>query len=209
MALLQIRNEIIASIGGRSDVSSQIDDHINYAVSELATMYDFEELAITSTMTTIDTVAEYLLPSELYVLWNVKEETRRNKALIKKDIRLGYDSIDETKTGVPHNYAQFNKTLVLFGMVPNNNNGSNYSIRIRYWKRHSPLVDDGDATVFPAEWERGVRLKAQAFVFGFLDMEEKQAIKQKEFDRWVSRIKLPRAAAQEKAKTAGMNFGNR
>ena len=208
MTLLTIRNEIITSIGGRTDIDGLIDDQVNYALGELSTMYEFEELETTSTMTTTAAQSEYLLPNDLYVLWAVKEETLRNKPLELKDIRLGYDNVDETKTGVPHLYSQFNKTLILYGMVPDDNDGSNYSIRIRYWKKHALLVNDTDAIVLPNEWVRGVRLKATAFVFGILDMEEKQAAKQAEFDRWLTRIKLPRGSQKERAKAMGMNFGS-
>lgn len=207
MTLLTIRTDIITAIGGRSDISSLIDDQINYAVQELATMYEFIELEATATTTTTASQSAYLLPANLYVLWSVKEETRRNKPLELKDIRLGFDNVDETKTGVPSFYAQYNKSLILFGMVPDNNAGSNYSIRIRYWKKHATMVNDSDALTLPLEWERGVRLKAQAFVFGMLDMEEKQKMKQDEFDRWLSRIKLPAGASKEKAKASRMNFG--
>lgn len=207
MTLLTIRDETITSIGGRADVDAMIDDQINFAVAELASMFEFEELEASPTTTTTDKQSAYLLPSDLYVLWSVKEETRRNKPLELKDIRLGFDNVDETKTGVPHFYAQYARRLILFGMVPDDNAGSNYSIRLRYWKKHAKLVNDNDDLLLPAEWERGVRLKSQAFVFGILDMEEKQAAKQREFDRWLSRIKLPKGAAKEKAKASRMNFG--
>ena len=208
MTLLTIRTEIITAIGGRVDVNDLIDDQINFAVEELATMYEFEELETTSTTTTTSGQFEYNLPSDLYVLWNVKEETRRNKPLERKDIRLGFDNVDETKLGVPHFYTTFGKSLILFGMVPDDNDSSNYLIRIRYWKKHARLSADADALVLPNEWERGVRLKAGAFVFGMLDMDDKQAKKQQEFDRWLGRIKLPRGANAEKSKGSRMNFGS-
>jgi len=206
MTLLSIRNEIITAIGGRTDITDLIDDQINYAVSELASMFAFDELHATKTMTTTASQFEYLLPSDLYILWGVKEETRRNKPLEYKDIR-NFDNMDETQTGTPYFFSQFNKSLILFGMVPDNNDGSNYLIRIRYWQKHAILVNDNDSLVTPKEWDRGIRLKAQAFVFGLLDMEEKQDRKQKEFDRWLGRIKLPGGARKEKAKAARMNFG--
>jgi len=208
MTLATIRTETITAIGGRTDVNSLINDQINFAVSELATMYAFEELEGNVTTTTTAAQSAYVLPADLYVLWSVKEETRSNRSLDRKDIQLGFDSIDETKTGAPNFYSIYNKQLILYGQVPDNNSGSNYLIRLRYWKRHATLASDNDALVLPVEWERGVRLKAQAFVFGLLDMEEKQAAKQAEFDRWVTRIKLPKGAGKEKAKRAGMNFGS-
>ena len=207
MTLLTIRTEIITAIGGRTDVSGLIDDQINFAVQELSSMFEFEELEANATTTTADAQSSYLLPSDLYVLWSVKEETKRNKPLLRKDVRLGFDNVDETKTGVPHLYSQYNRALLIFGQVPDTNAGSNYLLRIRYWQKPAVMANDSDNLILPQEWERGVRLKSAAFVFGLLDMNEKEGAKQQEFDRWLSRIKLPKGAAKEKAKAAGANFG--
>lgn len=207
MTLLQIRDDIITQIGGRTDLNDFIDDRINYALDELTTMYEFQELEGNATTTTSDAQSAYLLPTDLYVLWSVKEETKRNRPLERKDIRLGFDSVDETKTGVPTAYTTYNRSLILFNMVPDDNAGSDYSIRIRYWKKQARLSNDSDAHVLPNHWERGVRLKAAAFVFGGLDMEEKQAAKQAEFDRWLQRQKLPQSVEDEKSKMARLNFG--
>ena len=208
MTLLTIRTEIITSVGGRTDIDDLIDDQINYAVQELASMFEFEELEANATTTTVNAQSSYVLPTDLYVLWSDKEETRRNKPLERKDIRLGFDNVDETKTGTPHFYSQYNRALILFGMVPDDNDSSNYLIRIRYWQKPSVMSNDGDELILPQEWERGVRLKAASFTFGLLDMEEKQQMKQAEFDRWLGRIKLPKSAAKEKSKAARMNFSS-
>jgi hypothetical protein len=207
MTLSTIRNQIIASIGGRTDVNDLIDDQINFALDELTTMFEFEELEGNATTTTSDGQSEYSLPSDLYVLWSVKEETKRNKPLEYKQIRLGYDNIDETKTGVPTMYSVYAKTLTVYGMVPDDNAGSDYTLRIRYWKIQARLSNDADNHVLPQHWERGVRLKATAFVMDELDMIEKAAAKHAEFDRWLGRIKLPKGAEKEKAKNSRMNFG--
>ena len=207
MSLKAIRDQIIVEIGGRTDFNSVIDDQINFALQELATMYDFQELEASATTPTASGQSAYLLPSDLYVLWSVKEETALNKPLERKDIQLGFDNVDETKTGTPHFYGVYNRQLIIFNMVPDDNGGSNYSIRIRYWKRHPKLLVDADEMLLPFEWERGLRLKATAMVFGILDQEEKQAAKQAEFDRWVQRISLPRVESGKKNKLMRANFG--
>lgn len=204
MALIDIREQIRLETGGRTDIDAIIDDQVNFALQEFATMFEFDELWGNATTTTTSGVSHYLLPSDLYVLWLVKEETRLNRELEQKDIRL-FDSVDETKTGLPHFFSQYNRQLILFNMVPDDNAGSNYSIRIRYWKRHPQLAQDNDAMVLPYEWERGVRLKATAYTFTILDMDEKAAGKQQELDRWMSRIRLPMGDRQSKNKVARIN----
>jgi hypothetical protein len=202
MSLLTIRNQIITEIGGRDDLDDVIDDQVNYALQEISTMYNFEELETSSTMSCVDGEASYLMPSDLYVLWTVKDETDNNP-LERKEYTT-FDKMDETTTGTPKWYATFNKSLILFNKVPDD---STRTIRIRYWARHGTLADDADTITLPLEWERGVRLKSSCFVFGILDMDEKQAAKQAEFDRWLSRIQLPQAQDTKKNKTSRMNFG--
>jgi hypothetical protein len=206
MALSDIRTQVRIEIGGRQDMDSVIDDQINYALQEFCTMYEFEELQGNATTTTTSGQHTYLLPSDLYVLWYVKEETQNNRQLERKDYN-SFHQRDETELGTPSSYAVYAKQLLLFDQVPDDNGGSNYSIRILYWKNHAKLVVDGDAPVTPLEWERGIRMKATAFMFNILDMDEKAAAKQQELDRWLSRIKIPKAAGIEKAKTARLNFG--
>lgn len=201
MALSDIRTQIRIEIGGRLDLDDVIDDQVNFAVQEICTMYDFEELHGEATATTSNLQAHYRLPSDCYALWSVKEETVLNKELERKDIRA-FHEYDETQTGVPHAFATYAKRLVLFNQVPDTNSGANYTIRIRYWKKHASLVLDADSLVIPFEWERGVRLKATGFMFSILDMDDKATQKQTEFDRWASRFMLPKAAELQKAKYA-------
>lgn len=206
MSLGTIRDELRLETGGRLDIDDLIDTKVNEALQEFATMYEFEQLMATATTPTVDGQSHYLLPSDLYVLWLVKEETRLNRELEQKDIRL-FDHIDETKTGVPNFFSQYNNQLILWNQVPDDNDGDNYSIRIRYWRRQAELSDDNDDHLLPAEWERGVKLKAGAYLFNSLDMDEKAAAKQQELDRWMGRIKLPGGARRERNKRARLNLG--
>lgn len=204
MALSNIRTQIRTEIGGRTDLNSVIDDQINFAIDEISMLYEFDELWANKTTTTTSGQSAYLLPSDLYVLWSVKEETKLNMELEYKDIRQ-FDRMDESKTGIPHHYTQYNRQLILFNMVPDNNAGSNYSIRIRYWMKHPNLVQDADTMILPSEWERGVRLQASAFMFGILDMDDKAAAKNQELDRWMTRIRPVWGARKERAKFARVN----
>lgn len=207
MSLLTIRTQIETELGGRSDQTTMLNAQINFAIEELATMFPFLELAQSATTTTADTQFEYLLPTDLYALWSVKEETLRNGLLEQKDIK-NFDMIDETVTGSPSNWAQWGNSLILFNSVPDTNGGSQYLIRIRYWRMVSDLTAEGDNHLLPDSWERGIRLKATAFAMRILNMEEKADSRQQEFDRWLSRIKIPQSIAKQESKNARADMGS-
>ena len=208
MTLLTIRTQIITEIGGRTDLDSVIDDQVNYALQELTTMFEFEQLQGDSTTTTTADQAEYLLPTDLYVLWSVREESVKKGLLELKDWQT-YRNVDTGTSGKPNWYTQYNRKLILFNSVPDDNATDNYTIRILYWQTHAALSADADNVTTPAEWERGLRLKATSFMFTILDMDEKAAAKSAEFDRWVGRITIPRANAEAKQDTTRANFGYR
>ena len=208
MTLLTIRTQIITEIGGRTDLDSVIDDQINYALQELTTMFEFEQLQGDSTTTTTKDQAEYLLPTDLYVLWSVREETKR-KGLLEKKPWKTYRNVDTSTSGSPNWYTQYNRKLVLFNAVPDDNATDNYKVRILYWQTHPALANDADAVTTPAEWERGLRLKATSFMFTILDMDAKADAKNAEFDRWVQRITIPKANAAANQDTTRANFGYR
>lgn len=207
MALSDIIEQIRTEIGGRTDLDSVIADQINFAIQETCTFHEFKELQISATAPTNEGQTEYLLPSDLYILHSVKEETVLNRRLIYKDYH-SYDETDETITGVPRFYTERNNVLFIFGPAPDDNNGSNYLLKISYWKRHPNLVLSSDALLTPVEWERIIRLRATAYMFTVLDQDEKAAAKHAEADRTLGRIRLPIPTQKERAFSAGLNFGN-
>jgi hypothetical protein len=210
MSLATIRTQIQTEIGGRTDVDTVIDDQVNFAVEEIAAMYPWLEFNQSATTPTADGQFEYLLPTDLFVLWSVKEETSLNRRLEQKEI-FSFDDFDETKTGTPGNWSQWGNSLIIFNAVPDDNDGSNYSLRIRYWKIPTDLSADGDEHLLASRLERGVRLKATAFTMNILNMEEKAQVREKEFSRWVQSLGLPKQESkkQDKSSHANMSRGNR
>lgn len=199
--LLAIRTQIITEIGGRTDVNTVINDQINYAIQELATMYEFPELQTSATCSTQAGQYQYLLPSDYYGLIGVYDET--NDVELTHDNKWSFEMLDESETDTngPRSYATFNKRLYVWNAVPAD---SSITLRIDYWAKHGELSSDTDAVTLPREWYRGIRLKASSFVFQILDMDEKAAARQAEFDRWLSRIKLPRSKENESARASQM-----
>ena len=104
-------------------------------------------------------------------------------------------------------WAQYNNSQFLFNGVPDTNGGSQHLIKIRYWKKTTPLTDDADEHELPDNWERGIRLKATAFTMRILNMEEKADSRQQEFDRWLQRIQLPQGVSKAESKSARAQIG--
>lgn len=206
MALQDMRNQIITEIGSRTDMNTIIDNQINFAVQEIGTNYPFLELNETATTTTVSGQFEYALPTDCFTLWSVKEETKLNRLLTFKDYKE-FDMQDESKTGQPTAWTLWKKSVLVFNQVPDDNDSSNYSIRLRYWRLSSTLSNNTDVIDLPARMERGIRLKATGFVFGILQQPEKQTTAEQAYAAWLQNIALPVAGTKQESKRARANLG--
>jgi hypothetical protein len=196
--LLAARTQVKTEIGERSDVDDLIDDQYNYAIQELCTMYEHPVLQKSATMTTTANEYFYLLPSDYHGIKGVYDET--NDREIIQAPKWSFESVNEsTETGEngPRTYAIYNRRLFLWNQIPS---VSTISIRIDYWARHGELSADGDATLLPLLWHRGARLKATAFTMRILNMDDKAAAREQEFDRWLGRIVTSRSKEDTSAR---------
>jgi len=189
-------------LGNRTDVNDLIDDQYNYAIQEIATMYEFPILQLSATCPLVENEYEYLLPSAFYAVHGVYDET--NNMEINHLNKWDFEQTDETQTGPdgPRDYAIYNNLLYLWNKVPDSTAVTNVAMRLDYWASQSELTEDAAAHVLPFEWERGIRLKMASFVFRILDMDEKADSREREFDRWVSRIKTPKSQERKRARSA-------
>ena len=200
MTLATARTQMQIALGNRTDVNDLIDDQYNFAIQEVATMYEFPELKATETIAMADGDFDYSLAADFYAPIGVFDETNDRELNILN--KWDFEQTDETDTGpIPHNCAFYANVLYIWSKVPD---GTTTSIRVDYWKRISELTQDGDVHGLPYEWERGIRLKQAAFVFDLLGMEEKSGAKTQEFDRWLSRIKSPKSQEQLNSRDARM-----
>lgn len=198
MSLSTARTQIQIELGNRTDVNSLIDDQYNYAIQEIATMYEFPVLQLSATTPVVINEYSYLLPTLFYSVIGVYDET--NDRELEHYNKWDFEQTDETQTGpIPANFAIYNALLYIWNKVPD---GTATTLRLDYWSKQGELVYDGDAHVLPYEWERGIRLKTSSFVHRVLDMDTKADQKEAEFDRWVSRIKTPKSQERKRARNA-------
>jgi len=178
-------------------VNAVIDDQINFAIQELATMYEFPILQKSATTPTVVNTPDYLLPSDYYGIEGLYDET--NDREIIQAPKWSFELIDESVTGEngPRTYALWNEKFYIWNQIPS---VATISIRMDYWATHGTLSADGDATVLKKNWHRGVRLKASAFTFRILDMDEKADAREGEFDRWLSRIQTSKSKEDQSAR---------
>jgi len=204
MSYSTIRTQIQTELGGRTDHNTLINDQINFAYEEVTTTFEIKELQTTAYTTTASGQFKYLLPSDCFALYTVKDETN-NTPLEEADMK-SFDDLDETETGTPKKYAQFNTALYLFDSVPDDNSGSNYTIKIRYWKRVPRLSADNDNLLTPNEWEHGIRLLASAYTHFALNNLERAQFRMEDYKRWLVRFTQPKAVEKMKAHKGRIQF---
>lgn len=185
--LTAIRTEITTALGGRSDLTTLINDQINYAVQEIATMFRFREMNQSATFSTVDGTYVYALPSDFYSIIGVYDETNDHELDHQK--KWHFESIDETDTGERPNYfALFNTNLYIWNSIP----GSTVlTMRLDYQIKHALLVNDNDATLFPNEWNRGVRLLSLTNVLRALGEREAARDNDEVYVRWLGMHETP------------------
>lgn len=208
MTLATIRTQIQTEIGGRTDQNTLIDDSINFAYEEIATTLEIKELQKTAYTTTVDEQYQYLLPSDCYAVFWVKNETDND--LLEEATMRQFDELDETDTGTPTKWARWGEnSLFIFDSVPNDNDGDNYVIKIRYWIRVTRLSVDGDDHLLPNEFEHGVRLLAAANVHLSLNDLERSALRNQDYQRWLIRFETPRSIENKNAHKSRLHFPTR
>lgn len=204
MTLATARTQLQIELGNRTDVDDLLDDQYNYAIQEIASMYEFPELQKSATCPLRDGVYAYLLPAEYYAVIGVYDET--NDIELDHQNKWDFEQTDEAKTGPngPRAYALYNSQLYLWNTVPDSTAASDITIRLDYWASQPKLTASSGSHVLPEEWERGIRLKAAAFAFLILNMEEKAGMRGQEFERWVSTIRTPKSQERKHARNAQM-----
>lgn len=204
MSLSTARTQIQIELGNRTDVNNLIDDQYNYAVQEISTMYEFPVLQMSATCPLREDEYTYLLPGLFYSVIGVYDDT--NDIEVDHLNKWDFEQTDETNTGPagPRNFALYNNLLYLWNKVPDSTAASDVTMRLDYWAKSGEMTTDAGTHLLPYEWERGIRLKATAFVFRILDMDEKASMREQEFDRWVSRIKTPKSQERKRARNAQM-----
>jgi hypothetical protein len=141
-----IETEVKSRLGERTDIDARLVTWINDAYFELmlSPRFRFYELEKQATMQTINTLAAYDLPTDLWFILDIRDFDNGTK------LRLGHWSqFDKTSVtyGRPVRYAHFADTVEL-DPVPDDV----YDMILRY-KYRPPELSEGSSTVLPREWD--------------------------------------------------------
>ncbi len=203
MTLLAIRTEI-QEVSGRTDKDTIIDDCINAAAVHLGTRYKHPPLQMTSTMSTVDGDATYLLPDNCFSIFYVRESTTMKTVLEDATIEdYQKESRDSTYTGTPSKWARYNQLLYIFSPPPN----GVYEIEMNWWKRHPALSADADEHLYFTEWEQALRLMSAEYFFVKMNEHQKAATVRSAFDRYLQGRGLGKDTERGYKHNAGFSFG--
>lgn len=167
-----IFNEVSARLGNRNGIDARIAQWINDAYFELllSPKFRFHELERSSSLTTEVGVIAYELPTDLWHILNLRDET--NGREIRRNDWINLDRRRNTD-GTPNKYTRFGTTIEL-DPTPD----SIITMVLRYKVRPAELVSGG-TPIFGREWDE--ILITMATTKGFDALEQTaQAMQQRQ-----------------------------
>ena len=159
----EFQTDLTFNLGQRDDISTYVDDWINYAYLDLCTKtrfwnlqipkkFMFPELDETDETDTVDGTQYIAIPSDclaIYSIWNVDEDQKLTRINRRQYIvKPGREDTDEE--GPPTKYVRTGAYIYLY---PTPDDA--YTLRTYYRKRPAVLTGT-DTTVIGAEWDEPI-----------------------------------------------------
>jgi hypothetical protein len=202
MTLLAIRTELQETTG-REDKNAMLDEQINAAIYHLGTRWKFPPLQSVSTVNTVDGEPSILLPTNVFAIFYIRENTSA-KSTLQDGSWEEYLQSDRTGTGTPGKWCRYNQLLYIFNDVPD----GVYEIEMSWWKRHPKLSSDTDEHLLMSEWEEAIRLLATEYAFTKLNEYQKAAASRERFNQYMMGRGLGDHTERGYKQNAGFNFGS-
>jgi hypothetical protein len=169
-----IKTEVIARLGGRTDISSRVETWINDAYFELclSPRFSFYELDKSNTFTTVVNLREYNIEGfgDVWFLLGLRDVTNERK--LKKSHWTVFDAKSQptaATTQTATHYARFGDFVEL-DPTP----GSIYTIKARYRRRPTELSAGTDHPL-GREWDEPITVLAVVKGYEALEQPEKAA----------------------------------
>lgn len=168
----QFRSEVSMNTGGRNVAPERLGFFVNWAILNLGTYVEFDELRETIAITTVVDLASYALPTDLLGILTVELANRK----LKWSRRVPSTGEEEVRTGKPRFWTRREDTIVLWPTPDEEEEGL-----IEYTKEPATLSSPSEVSPFRATWDVGIVMLAthHAFLsFGEQDLA----------DRWLGRF---------------------
>lgn len=195
---LQLQQEVQYRVRQRADLSTFVKAKINEAMLDVMLLVEPPEFFSTQAITTAAGTVSYNLLASSSVLavlgvtntsTNVTLEDRR---LLRGDWRefddMDQDTSAERNQGRPRKWFRYANTINFYDKIPDDNDGSNYSIRVRTLLRPTELSADADTFPLKLEWQEPVVLRATWKMFGLLGDEPRRVQTLQDFEASVQAV---------------------
>lgn len=174
-----IQTEVIARLGGRTDLAVRSTRWINDAYFELLMhpRFTFNELDKQATTSTINTLKSYDLPSDCWFILDVRDDT--NNVKLRKGHWNQFDARSVTY-GEPTKYVRFGDSIEL-DPCPDDA----YTLIIRYRKRPTELAS-GVSLATSREWDELITAMAVTKGWEALEQPDKAVMSRQLVEQLVS-----------------------
>lgn len=167
----ELKSEVQYHIRQRSDLTSFVESKINEAVLDVMLQVKPPEFFSTTTIATTAGTPNYNLKASDDVL-AILSVTFTNTNIASNDRRLRrghwneYDEMDQDfsasgpNRGRPRKYFRYANEILFYDDIPDDNDGNEYSIRVRCLERPTEMTSDSDTFPLALEWQEPTVLRA-------------------------------------------------
>lgn len=172
MTFEQMKSEVSMNLAGRTAVPERLSLWVNWALLNMGTFVEFDEMRETVTLTTVVGTTEYALPSDLVGILTVELGNRKLK-WIRRVPNTGEDDVRED---TPTHWTRRENNIILWPTPTEAETGI-----IEYTKEPAVLEDPTDVSPFKSFWDVGLVMLATHHAF--LSIGEQDLA-----DRWLGRF---------------------
>lgn len=166
-SLLVMANEVIYTIGARSDLLTLAKTWVNRSYQRLQDTIEFPESHVVTTFNTSATVNSYSAPADFFSIISLRNnEIERRMSQVSVP---GYERLSLLQSGSPTVYALRGRSAILVWKVPD----AIEELQLNYRKNLTPLSADGDLHVLPGAWEEAIVYGATSYAFEYLNEIER------------------------------------
>lgn len=185
----EIKDEVQWHIRQRTDIETFVERKINQAVIDVMLLVKPPEFFSTVTVTTTAGTPNYDLESSADTLAVIGVSiTNTNISSNNRRLHRGHwDQFDDAdqdfsttgpNLGRPRRYFRYEDEIIFYDKVPDDNDGNDYSIRVRTLQRPTVMTADSDTFPLEIEWEEPVTLRAAYKLFTLTgDIERREETK--------------------------------
>ena len=176
LTFTQLQQEISGNLAGKNLDPTRLKRFVNYAIQDLASREQFDELFLTEPFNVFDGVTSYPVPSDLLGIHAIVLDGTPLKKMERQWSEKDIEPAQPT-------YYKRREDQIIVWREPD----VDYTGYIEYYKVPALLTTGASVTLFPAYWDQAIVFLGTHHGWLSLGEDEKATLWENKFSRYVSR----------------------